>query len=66
MVVEDHFADSGLYGALCRLVVRHRLNVRVESVAPDGYTLEVGTNPEYFARRFGLDVDALIDRWLEA
>ncbi len=66
VVVEDHFADSGLYGALCRLVVRHRLNVRVESVAPRGYTLEVGTNPEYFARRFGLDVDALVDRWSEA
>ena len=57
IVVEDHFAASGLYGSLCELIVRRRLAVALDSLAPrPGYPLEIGGSAEFFYRQYGLDV----------
>lgn len=55
VVVEDHFPESGLYGTLCEFNARHPLSGRIRSLAPRGYTLEVGTSPAYFYRKYGMD-----------
>jgi transketolase len=60
IVVEDHFASSGLYGSLCELAASHRLTARLESLAPRDYTLDVGTSNGYFHRKFGFDVDGIL------
>jgi transketolase len=60
-VVEDHFPESGLYGAVCEFIARHPVRGRVESVAPRDYTLEVGTSPRYFHRKYGLDAASLLE-----
>jgi transketolase len=56
IVVEDHFASSGLFNSLCEFVSQHPVRGRLSSVAPQTYTLEVGTSPEYFFKMYGLDV----------
>jgi transketolase C-terminal domain/subunit len=60
IVVEDHLPLSGLYGSLCEFAARHSLRGRLESVAPTGYAFDVGASPDYFYRKFGLDVSSLL------
>ena len=60
VVVEDHFPLTGLYGSLCEIVARYRLKGLIESVAPTQYCFEVGTSPDYFLRKFGLDASSLL------
>ena len=60
VVVEDHFPQAGLYGSLCEFAARHPLRGRLESVAPNDYTFDVGSSPDYFFRKFGMDVPSLL------
>lgn len=60
VVVEDHFPQAGLYGSLCEFVARHPIRGRLESVAPKNHAFEVGSSPDYFYRKFGLDVTSLL------
>jgi transketolase C-terminal domain/subunit len=60
IVVEDHFPSSGLYGSLCEIVARHALKVQIQSLAPRGYTLDVGTSNAYFHRKYELDADGIL------
>lgn len=60
IVVEDHFANSGLYGSLCEFVNRHQIPIRLESLAPTTYVFDVGTTPEYFSTKFGLDSEGIL------
>lgn len=60
VVVEDHFPRGGLYGSLCEFAARHTMRGRLESIAPTDYTFEVGSSPNYFFRKFGMDVPALL------
>jgi transketolase C-terminal domain/subunit len=60
IVVEDHIALSGLYGSLCELIARHPLKGHIESLAPSGYTFEVGTKSDYFFEKYGLDVSGIL------
>jgi transketolase len=60
VVVEDHFASSGLYGSLCELAASHPLAGRLESLAPRDYALDVGTSNGYFHRKYGLDADGIL------
>lgn len=62
IVVEDHFPNSGLYGSLCEFVNRYRVPVRLFSLAPKTYTFDVGTTPEYFSRKFGLDAEGILQK----
>ncbi len=62
IVVEDHFPVTGLYGSLCELVTRLRLDCALESVAPTSYRFDVGTSSEYFFRALGMDCQGLLDR----
>lgn len=59
-VVEDHFPQSGLYGSLCEFVVRNPVRGRVASLAPRDYTFEVGTSPDYFFKKYGIDVPGIL------
>lgn len=60
VVVEDHFPGAGLYGSLCEFAARNPMRGRLESVAPKEYTFEVGSSPDYFFRKFGMDVSGLL------
>ena len=60
LVVEDHFPLTGLYGSLCEVVLRHSLSCRVKSVAPKHYAFEVGRSPEYFSKKFGIDLHGIL------
>ena len=60
IVVEDHFAHSGLYGSLCEFANLHQIPIRLFTLAPTTYTFDVGTTPEYFSRKFGLDSEGIL------
>lgn len=62
LVVEDHMAGSGLFGLLAETCQRLGLDVRLHSLAPDHYMLDVGTSPAYFWKRFGLDAEGITSR----
>ncbi|MBM3813769.1 MAG: hypothetical protein FJW20_19250 [Acidimicrobiia bacterium] len=55
IVVEDHLAASGVYGALCRLAMEYQIRCRVRSLAPDNYSLQVGASPRFYQARYRLD-----------
>jgi transketolase len=65
IVVEDHFPNSGLYGSLCEFVNRHQIPIRLFPLAPTDYTFDVGTSPEYFSKKFGLDADGVLNKVAE-
>lgn len=60
-VIEDHFPQSGLYGSLCEFVVRNPIKGRIISIAPKSYIFEVGTSPDYFYEKNGLDVTSILE-----
>jgi transketolase len=67
LVVEDHFAHSGLYGLLCQLAMQERTGSFIESAAvPFEYTLTVGQSDEFYHRRYGLDMRGILNRIGEA
>ena len=59
VVVEDHFAESGLYSSLCQIIAEQRLGTQISSRAPQAYSFEVGDSPEYFWRKFAADSESL-------
>jgi len=61
-VVEDHVPSTGLYGSLCELVVRANIRVNIEGLGPTEPVFEVGSTPDYYFRRFGLDSDSLLKK----
>jgi len=60
LVVEDHFPLTGLYGSLCEFAARHPIKGRIKSAAPKNYAFDVGTTPEYFFKKFGIDVQTIL------
>jgi transketolase len=60
IVVEDHFPQSGLYGSLCEFIASNPVQGRIESLAPRGYTFEVGTSSDYFYKKYSIDVCGII------
>jgi transketolase len=63
LVAEDHFGHTGLYGALCQLVVERRMQTELMSAAPaHEYNLVVEQEAAGYLRRYGLDHDGLVDR----
>jgi transketolase len=60
IVVEDHFPQSGLYGSLCEFIASNPVRGRIESLAPRGYTFEVGTSSDYFYKKYSIDVCGII------
>lgn len=53
IVIEDHFASSGLYGVLCEFCNSHSINRKIISIAPTDYIFEVGKSSDYFHKRLG-------------
>jgi transketolase len=60
LVVEDHFPLTGLYGSLCEFAARHSIKGRIESAAPKSFAFDVGTTPEYFFKKFGIDLNSIL------
>jgi transketolase len=60
IVVEDHFAEIGLFATACQVAVTQRLSVQIESRAPVRYHREVGDTPEHFWKKFGGDPKTLL------
>ena len=59
VVVEDHMPLTGLYGSLCELKSRHDLKLKLSYRAPEGYTLTVGTSPDFYHRMYEIDSESL-------
>ena len=57
IVIEDHFASSGLYGVLCEFCNSHSINRKIISIAPTDYIFEVGKSSDYFHKRLGFGLD---------
>lgn len=62
IVVEDHFAHSGLYGGLCRQAAEYGWRPKVQSAAPSEYSLTVSPSENGYFGRFGMNVEALQSR----
>ena len=62
LVIEDHFGHSGLYGTLCEFVARRPIRGGLESLAPTNYVFDVGSSPDFFYKKFGMDVCAIIQK----
>lgn len=60
VVIEDHFASSGLYGLLCEFCNEHSICKRMTSLAPTDYVFEVGRTNDYFHKRFGFNSEAIL------
>jgi len=60
IIVEDHFAETGLYSTACRVVAEHHLPTRLESRAPSEYYMDVGTSQDYFWKKFRGDTASLV------
>lgn len=61
IVVEDHFASSGLYGLLCEFCNAHSICKKMISLAPTDYVFEVGRSNDYFHKRFGFNSEAILN-----
>jgi len=61
IVVEDHFPHSGLFGSICEFIATHPIHGKIESLGPRSYTFEVGTSPEYFYKKYGIDVTSILE-----
>ena len=57
IVIEDHFASSGLYGVLCEFCNSHSINRKIISIAPTDYIFEVGKSSDYFHKRLGFGLE---------
>lgn len=61
IIVEDHFAETGLFASACQIVVKYELELQLESRAPSQYCMEVGSSAEHFWKDFGADAASLAD-----
>lgn len=59
IVVEDHFAETGLYATLCQILATKRISIEVETRAPLDYYFDSGASPEHFWKKFGADATQL-------
>ena len=62
VVVEDHFAHSGLFAVLCCQAMRQGWPVKLESAAPTEYSLTVSPTENGYFGRFGMSAEALYER----
>jgi len=59
IVVEDHFASSGLYGLLCEFCNSNLIYKQLTSFAPTYYNFQVGRSSSYFHKKFGLSSEEI-------
>ncbi len=60
IVVEDHFAATGMFSSVCEFAQRHGLQPRIHSLAPTEYLLDVGKSAAYYHQRLGLDAEGIL------
>ena len=53
IVVEDHFASTGLYSSLATILVNEKSPL-LNSLSPQQYDFSVGESPAYFHKKFAL------------
>lgn len=62
VVVEDHFASSGLYNILCQFVVdMQMLNLQLFSLSPDEEYEDMVGDSNFFAEKYGYSPRKIID-----
>lgn len=59
-VIEDHFAENGLYGQICQFSNETKLKCEITSMAPTDYIFTVGTSTDYFYQLLGIDKDGIL------
>ena len=61
IVIEDHFAFSGLYGLLCIMCNSQAIFTKLISLAPKDYVFEAGSSNNYFHKRCGFDSESILN-----
>lgn len=62
LVVEDHFASTGLFGTLCEFCIDFSIFQKLISIAPKDYIFEVGSTNNYFHEKIGISSNKILER----
>jgi transketolase len=62
LVIEDHFASTGLYGLFCELCNEFSIFKQIISLAPKGYSFDVGSSNDYFHEKIGISSNKILER----
>jgi len=59
IVIEDHFAHSGIYSQLVEILYKNKINKNIISLAPNEYTLDVGNTPDFYFNKYNLSSEKI-------
>jgi transketolase len=62
LVVEDHFASTGLFGMFCEFCNDFSIFRKLISIAPKDYIFEVGSTNNYFHEKIGISSNKILER----
>lgn len=62
LVLEDHFASTGLFGMLCEFCIDFSIFHKLISIAPKDYMFEVGSTNNYFHEKIGISSNKILER----
>jgi transketolase len=62
LVVEDHFASTGLFGMFCEFCNYFSIFRKLISIAPKDYIFEVGSTNNYFHEKIGISSNKILER----
>lgn len=55
LILEDHFASTGLYSTICQILIKNNLNTKVESIAPSKYVLTGSKDQRFLMSQSGIN-----------
>ena len=59
-IAEDHFPQNGLFNSICEIIAKNKILTEIKSIAPKDYTLKVGNSPQYFWKKYSLDIKGIL------
>jgi deoxyxylulose-5-phosphate synthase len=59
IVIEDHFASSGLLGLLSEFCILNQIYKKTISLAPNDYIFDVGRANSFFHKKIGIDAESI-------
>lgn len=62
LVLEDHFASTGLFGMFCEFCNDFSIFRKLISIAPKDYIFEVGSTNNYFHEKIGISSNKILER----
>lgn len=59
LVIEDHFASSGVYSSMCILKNEYELKANIHALSPKTYDFNVGINQDYYLNKNKINYENL-------